>query len=86
MHLEFRSRINLGITSYFVWVWNWSITLREEYGLTVCENSVLRKIFGPKSGMKEEGRKIACGTYDGEEKCIHGFDWETGRKQAIWKT
>jgi hypothetical protein len=26
----------------------WSLTLREEYGLRVFENRVLRKIFGPK--------------------------------------
>jgi len=26
----------------------WSLTLREEHRLRVCENSVLRRIFGPK--------------------------------------
>jgi hypothetical protein len=26
----------------------WSLTLREEHGLRVSENRVLRKIFGPK--------------------------------------
>jgi hypothetical protein len=26
----------------------WSLTLREEHGLKVFENSVLRRIFGPK--------------------------------------
>jgi hypothetical protein len=26
----------------------WSLTLREEHGLSVFENRVLRKIFGPK--------------------------------------
>jgi len=28
----------------------WSLTLREEHRLRVCENSVLRRIFGPKGG------------------------------------
>jgi hypothetical protein len=27
---------------------NWSLTLREEHILRVCENRVLRGIFGPK--------------------------------------
>jgi hypothetical protein len=31
----------------------WSVTLREEHGLRVSENRVLRKIFGPK--RKEDG-------------------------------
>jgi hypothetical protein len=26
----------------------WSLTLREEHRLRVCENRVLRRIFGPK--------------------------------------
>jgi hypothetical protein len=26
----------------------WSLTLREEHRLRVCENRVLRKVFGPK--------------------------------------
>jgi len=33
---------------------NWSLTLREEHGLRVFENRVLRKIFGPK--REEDGR------------------------------
>jgi hypothetical protein len=28
----------------------WSVTLREEHGLKVFENRVLRRIFGPKRG------------------------------------
>jgi hypothetical protein len=28
----------------------WSLTLREEHGLRVFENRVLRRIFGPKGG------------------------------------
>jgi hypothetical protein len=32
----------------FVWVETWSLTLREEHGLRVFENRVLRRIFGPK--------------------------------------
>jgi hypothetical protein len=32
----------------------WSLTLREEYRLTVPENSVLRKIFGPKTNEVRE--------------------------------
>jgi hypothetical protein len=31
----------------------WSLTLREEHRLRVFENSVLRRIFGPK--MEEDG-------------------------------
>ena len=31
-----------------VWVETWSLTLREERGLRVFENRVLRRIFGPK--------------------------------------
>jgi hypothetical protein len=27
---------------------NWPLTIREEHGLRVFENKVLRKIFGPK--------------------------------------
>jgi hypothetical protein len=35
-----RSKLNL----YFTW----SLTLREEYGLRVFKNRVLRRVFGPK--------------------------------------
>jgi hypothetical protein len=31
----------------------WSFALREEHKLRVFENKVLRKIFGPKSGVKK---------------------------------
>jgi hypothetical protein len=30
----------------------WSLTLREEHRLKVFDNKVLRRIFGPKRGMK----------------------------------
>ena len=30
------------------WCGTWSVTLREEWGLRVFENRVLRRIFGPK--------------------------------------
>jgi len=30
------------------WCESWSLTLREEHGVRVCENMVLRKIFGSK--------------------------------------
>jgi hypothetical protein len=30
----------------------WSLTLREEHRLGVFENRVLRRIFGPRKGMK----------------------------------
>jgi hypothetical protein len=33
----------------------WSLTVREEYGLRVFENRVLRRIFGPK-GEEVTGR------------------------------
>jgi hypothetical protein len=32
----------------FYWCETWSLTLREEHRLRVCENRVLRRIFGPK--------------------------------------
>jgi hypothetical protein len=38
----------------------WSLTLREEHGLRVFENRVLRKIFGPKRDeVTGEWKKIA---------------------------
>jgi hypothetical protein len=55
VHLEVRSRLNPGIACYFLWMCNWSITLREEYGLRMCENRVLRKIFVPGGGDIREG-------------------------------
>jgi hypothetical protein len=37
----------------------WSLTLREECGLRVFENRVLRRIFGPKRDkVTEEWRKL----------------------------
>jgi hypothetical protein len=33
----------------------WSLILREEHGLRVFENRVLRRIFGPKAGEMMEG-------------------------------
>ena len=37
----------------------WSLTLREEHGLRVFENRVLRRIFGPKrDGVTGEWRKL----------------------------
>ena len=37
----------------------WSLRLREEHRLTVFENSVLRRIFGPKrDGVTGEWRKL----------------------------
>jgi hypothetical protein len=36
----------------------WSLTLREEHGLRVFENSVLRKIFGRKREDDEAWRKL----------------------------
>ena len=37
----------------------WSLTLREERGLRVFENRVLRRIFGPKrDGVTGEWRKL----------------------------
>jgi len=36
----------------------WSLTLREEHTLTVLENSVLRKIFGPKTDEVREKLRI----------------------------
>jgi hypothetical protein len=37
----------------------WSLTLREGHGFRVCENGVMRKVFGPKSdGVTREWRKL----------------------------
>jgi hypothetical protein len=37
----------------------WSLTFREEHGLRVFENKVLRKIFGPKRDEVTGFEKIA---------------------------
>jgi hypothetical protein len=39
---------NSDFACYFIWVWSWSLTLREERRLRAFENKVLRRIFGPK--------------------------------------
>jgi len=36
----------------------WSLTLREEHGLRVFKNSVLRRIFGPKREVDKSWRKL----------------------------
>jgi hypothetical protein len=36
----------------------WSLTLREEHGLRVFENRVLRRIFGPKREEDGSWRKL----------------------------
>jgi hypothetical protein len=36
----------------------WSLTLREEHRLRVCENRVLRRIFGPKREEDGSWRKL----------------------------
>jgi hypothetical protein len=33
----------------------WSLALKEEHGLSVFENRVLRRVFGPKSDEQEVG-------------------------------
>jgi len=39
--------------------YTWSLTLREEHGLRVFENRVLRRIFGPKRNeVRGEWRKL----------------------------
>jgi hypothetical protein len=60
--------------------------LRKEHRLRLFENSVLRRIFGPKREevttstvdfiTKSFMMGGACGTYRGE-KCVQGFGWET---------
>ena len=40
---------NHNFTCRFVWVLSLSVTLREEHKLQEFDNSVLRRIFGPKS-------------------------------------
>jgi hypothetical protein len=41
------------------WSESWSLTLREEHRLTVFENKILRRIFGPKRDeVTEEWRKL----------------------------
>jgi hypothetical protein len=40
----------------------WSVTLREEHRLRVCENRVLRRVFGPRRDeVKGEWRKLHSG-------------------------
>jgi hypothetical protein len=39
------------------WYGTWSFTLREEHGLNVFENRVLRRIFGPKRKEGTGGRR-----------------------------
>jgi hypothetical protein len=39
----------------------WSLTLREEHRLTVFENRVLRRIFGPKRDEGTGGWKLSFG-------------------------
>jgi hypothetical protein len=39
---------------------SWSLTLREEYGLRVFENRMLRRIFGPKRNEVTGGLKKNC--------------------------
>ena len=36
----------------------WSLTLREEFGLRVFENRILRRIFGPKKDENGEWRRL----------------------------
>jgi hypothetical protein len=38
----------------------WSFTLREEHGLGVFENRLLRKIFGPKTEKVRQGWRKFC--------------------------
>jgi len=40
------------VPAYFSGHETWSLTLREECKLRVFENRVLRRIFGPKRGMR----------------------------------
>jgi hypothetical protein len=36
----------------------WSLTLREEHGLSAFENAMLRRIFGPKREVDGSWRKL----------------------------
>jgi uncharacterized membrane protein len=36
----------------------WSLTLREKHKVRVFENRVLRRIFGPKTGVTGDWRKL----------------------------
>jgi hypothetical protein len=62
MHEEIKSRLNSGIIILPVVLYGcqtWSVTLREEYRLRVCENRVLRRIFRPKRDeVTGEWRKL----------------------------
>jgi hypothetical protein len=51
------------LTTHFIYIYiyisTWSLTLREEHILRVCENRVLRRIFGPKRDeVTGEWRKL----------------------------
>jgi hypothetical protein len=41
----------------------WSLTLREEHRLRAFENSVLRRIFGPKRDERENGESSKVGSF-----------------------
>jgi hypothetical protein len=61
----------------------WSLILREEYGLRVFENRVLRRIFESKRDdvtRTEMGR--TCSTYGREWRCIQGFNGRISGKET----
>jgi hypothetical protein len=47
----------------------WSLTLKKEHGLSVSENRVLRRIFGPKR-EEGEGHKILLGLSNQGERWV----------------
>jgi hypothetical protein len=55
-----------------------SLTLREEHGLRVFENRVLRRIFGPTGG--------ACGRHGRGEESVQDFGGKAQSKKIIRKT
>jgi hypothetical protein len=50
--VQYRARNSLecfqGLKEDWQWCGTWSLTLREEHGLRVFENRVLRRTFGPR--------------------------------------
>jgi hypothetical protein len=56
MHAQFNNTIILPVVLYGYETW--SLTLREQHRLRVFENSVLRRIFGPKRDEVTGGLRI----------------------------
>jgi hypothetical protein len=58
-NVKIRILQNYSFACGFVWCETWSLALREEHGVRVFENRVLRRIFGPKKDeVAGDSRKL----------------------------